>query len=522
MIEQEQSLEYEMFIEKPLFPIKPDQRAYIALQYTRFLKQDHPVLSDMTWNDLDMDELYTQINKTSSGAGDWLLYAMMRQPCINQEELEQRSKLIQWAKNHPQEREKAITILSKVGKRYRDHLDQPYFQDDFQIKPRYFPYVIWVILLVSGVFTVFVPSTFFLFLVSICMSGFYYFYHHKKLEHQLDPLVYLVDHIEALHGIAKIPLSNITEVQEELRLLSKQLSSLRRNRSLRYFEDTAGYFNPITQKEVRLYRKYALLLHEHKDEVMQAISIVGKMDAAISIASYALRTHANESITWTNSSSIIAKDMIHPMVKDCIANDVNLEQNMILTGSNATGKSTYLKMIASNAIIVQCFGFVFAASYVSDFFRIETSMSIHDHLEKGESTFVAEGKALKYLLDAGTSELPALCIMDEILRGTNTLDRISLSAVILREFSKKHARCVVATHDIELTQLLKQWYVCAHFSERMQEGKMVFDYRLQQGVTATRNAIDLLEVFDYEQSLVQAARKRLKIFEATGVWETIV
>lgn len=512
---------YSFFEEPPLFPIKAGEQAIIAHQYQHFLQQGVSVISDITWNDLDLDELYTQMNKTTSGAGDWMLYAMLRQPCIKQEDLNQRIRLMKWAIAYPEDREAVEALLSKCTKRYRDDLEQEYFKEDFHLKRYVFPYISWVVILGSLVLIPFHPAMFFLTLLTLCVSAFYYFYHHKQLEYQLDPLVYLVKHIDVLHRLANGAMSQIPEVQEELVQLSKQLSAIRKKGALGYFEDSAGLLNSITQREVLLYRKYAMLAHLHKEHIMQALALLGTIDACISAASYALRTKANQNILWTASQSIYAKDMIHPLVKDCVPNDVHLSQNMMLTGSNATGKSTFLKMVALNALLAQSFGFVYAKEYKADFFRIETSMTIHDQLTKGESTFVAEGKSLKTLLDAGTKELPALCVIDEILRGTNTLDRISASAVILKEFTRRNARCLIATHDIELTGLLANWYTCAHFSEQMKDGIMRFDYKLHPGVTTTRNAIDLLEVFDYDASLISSARKRLKAFEATGVWECI-
>lgn len=507
------------FYEAPLFPLTTDEVSLISRHYTLFCEPAVKNINDQTWHDLDVNEIYVQMNNTLSSAGDYLLYAMLRQPCYEETAIKQRVALMNWAREQEEEREQVMKILARCGKRYKDDIKQPFLEIQTMKSTTYIPYLIWMLLAISLLMIPVIPSFLFCFLSVFVGSSFYYFYMHKKLEHCLDPLVYYVDHIHAVHCLANISFAQLPALHSEIKQLSEQLSVIRKKSSLGYFEDSAGLLNAITHQESRLYHRYASFLYEHQDIIIRAMKVIGSLDACIAASSYALRKEANQTIVWNKDEiTICASSMIHPLVKDCVANDVDLAQNQMLTGSNATGKSTYLKMIALNALLAQSFGIVFANTYHSCFFYISTSMSIHDRLEAGESTFVAEGKSLKYLLDAGSAELPSLCVIDEILRGTNTLDRISASAVILKEFTKRPCRCVIATHDIELTQLLHHEYRCAHFSEKMTKGKMMFDYHLHEGVTKTRNAIDLLQIFTYDTVLVQDARNRLNEFERTGIW----
>lgn len=513
--------QYDDLYEEILFPIKPDERDMIAQQYSLFLDPELTSINDGTWKDLDLDEIYTQMNGTKSGVGDYCLYTMLRQPTLCKEQLQRRLEIMNWAKAYPEERDRALRALSHASKRYRSDITQPFLSPYPLPQNRLIVYILWLGMIASFLLVPMWTVAIFPFMLFLACSSFYYFYLHKKLEHHLDPLVYMVEQVDALHRLSKCSLDHLPTMKTQIDEMSQRLKLIQKKSALGYFEETAGLLNAITHQESRYYERYANFFHQHEEEIITGLRLVGSLDACIAATGYAGRMHANMTIVWNQHKTLYAKAMIHPLVEGCVANDVNLRKNQILTGSNATGKSTYLKMIALNALLAQSFGMVFAKSYEACFYRIATSMSIHDHMEKGESTFVAEGKSLKYLLDLGSDTIPALCVIDEILRGTNTLDRISASAVILHEFTNRNACCLIATHDIELTQLLRQDYDCAHFSEQMKDGLMQFDYRLHPGVTTTRNAIDLLTVFHYDQALVKQARNALNHFERYGTWAIV-
>lgn len=153
---------------------------------------------------------------------------------------------------------------------------------------------------------------------------------------------------------------------------------------------------------------------------------------------------------------------------------------MIITGSNASGKSTFLKMTAINAILAQTIHTCAAKMYKGNYYRIYSSMSLRDDLGSGESYYIVEIKALKRIVDAaGTGDnTPLLCFVDEVLRGTNTVERIAASTQILERLSQQGIRCFAATHDIELTHLLERYYDNYHFEEEVRNDDVLFSYRL--------------------------------------------
>ena len=131
----------------------------------------------------------------------------------------------------------------------------------------------------------------------------------------------------------------------------------------------------------------------------------------------------------------------------------------------------------------------------------------------GESYYIAETKSLKRILDALKEDSAVLCVVDEVLRGTNTVERIAASSVVLQVMAEAGALCLAATHDIELCDLLSDSYDLYHFEEQVGEGEMIFDFLLREGRATSRNAILLLRLMGFDEELVQRAFSRAQILE---------
>ena len=193
---------------------------------------------------------------------------------------------------------------------------------------------------------------------------------------------------------------------------------------------------------------------------------------------------------------------------------------MLITGSNASGKSTFLKTVAINCILAQTIHTCMADCFKASMFRVCSSMALRDDIEGGESYYIVEIKALKRIMDELRTEgAPVLCLVDEVLRGTNTVERIAASVQILRSLGIHKCLCFAATHDIELTQLLKGEYSNYHFEEKIEDNDISFSYKIISGRAKTRNAIKLLGIMGYSEEIVSKAEKMTEDFLKTGNWE---
>ena len=149
-----------------------------------------------------------------------------------------------------------------------------------------------------------------------------------------------------------------------------------------------------------------------------------------------------------------------------------------------------------------------------------TSMSLRDDLENHDSYFMVEIKALKRIMDMAVNgdKRPVLCFLDEVLRGTNTFERISACTVILQKLKKEGVMVFAATHDLELTNLLASDYDNYHFDETVTGNDILFNYMLKDGASVTRNAIKLLSLMGFEEEIIKEANELAGDFEKTGRW----
>lgn len=141
--------------------------------------------------------------------------------------------------------------------------------------------------------------------------------------------------------------------------------------------------------------------------------------------------------------------------------------------------------------------------------------------ESKESYYIVEIKSLKRILDSAKEETPLLCIVDEVLRGTNTIERIAASSEILASLCLPHVLSFAATHDIELTYMLEEYYTNYHFEEEVKEDDVKFNYLLKKGRVTTRNAIRLLKMTGYDDSIVEASKNAVVRFEQEGSWKKV-
>ena len=149
-------------------------------------------------------------------------------------------------------------------------------------------------------------------------------------------------------------------------------------------------------------------------------------------------------------------------------------------------------------------------------------MALTDNLEAGESYYIVEIKSLKRIIDAATKDgVQILCFVDEVLRGTNTVERIAASSQILKDLADGNVMCFAATHDIELTNILEKYYSNYHFTEQVVDNEIVFSYEIQKGRATSRNAIKLLEIIGYDKRIVEKAADRANDFIDTGIWRQI-
>ncbi len=191
-----------------------------------------------------------------------------------------------------------------------------------------------------------------------------------------------------------------------------------------------------------------------------------------------------------------------------------------IIGRPSVGKSTFLKTLGINILLAQTIHTCMASKFKMPFCSLYTSMSLKDNLSLKESYYMAEIKAIKRILDAAREEKMIVCMVDEVLRGTNTVERIAASTQILKGMSAANIMCLAATHDVELTRTLEKEYDNYHFKEEIEENDIFFSYKILNGRAQSRNAIKLLNIMGYPEEIIREAENLASTFLKTGDWKS--
>ncbi|HVK60902.1 MAG TPA: MutS family DNA mismatch repair protein, partial [Bdellovibrionales bacterium] len=194
------------------------------------------------------------------------------------------------------------------------------------------------------------------------------------------------------------------------------------------------------------------------------------------------------------------KGLFHPLIdrSHVIENEFEFKDDKslgLITGSNMSGKSTFLRTVGINQCLANMGAPVFAEKFATRPMQIETCIEVSDSLRDGFSYFYSEVRRLKALLNEATSGKPVLFLIDEIFRGTNNRERRIGSRAVIKELARaKQAQGFVSTHDLELSDLEKneRAVINLHFREEIKNDQMLFSYKLKFGPSPTTNALHIM------------------------------
>jgi len=470
-----------------------------------------------TWDDLDLGQVYHRLDRTLTNPGEAVLYYILRTPLDNREELQQRARLIRLFQDNETVREKLRLLLHRLGKQNFDNITPLLWGE---LPPRNPLRPLFDLLALASLFSLATPfiwgSGALLVIVSLFAINMWVHYRIKRyFFFHLPSISYLGSLLRTAPKIASIKLPEGEKYGEQLRYAAGACRKILRY--TRFLSSKAAasdadifleYLKIFFLLEVRGF--YAALREIEKQRPhLQAVYMrVGEIDACQSIASYRAGLDGYvEPEFVSNRAYLSVREIRHPLLENAVPNSIELkEQGVLITGSNMSGKTTFLRTIGVNAVLAQGIYTCLAAQYTGSFFRIAASLGKHDSLEEGKSLYYMEAERLLALVNAtGDPALPSLCLIDEVLSGTNYIERIAAAEAILSYLAGRNALVIVATHDLDLAQKLKDNYRCYHFTDRVGREGLYFDYILKEGLATTRNAIKLLEHMGYPKEIVEAA-----------------
>lgn len=501
-------------------------------------RTDHSV-DDITWNDLELTALYHRIDSTQSAAGEEYLYHVLRTPAQDATEAAALvdAQAVTWFQDaaNTDQRVRLQRILRQLGHTGRYSLYEYLDQLDTLGTRSNANNLLCCILPFAAIGIMFanVRVGIVLLLVVVAYNMVTYYREKGQIEPFIVSFRYILRLLDAASTMAEENCPAISADNAVLRELDVRYAGFRRGSSIVMSHSELGSGNAVdlVLDYVRIVFhldliKFNTMLHTvqaGRADIDTLLQIIGRIDAEIAMASFRRGLQNTCDPVFVDGSegvSLQITDLVHPMLENAVPNSIDVHTSILLTGSNASGKSTFLKAAAIAALLAQTVGFVPATRYQAPRYRLYSSMALRDSMQDGDSYYMVEIKSLKRIVDASASAgNPVLCCIDEVLRGTNTVERIAASSEILQHIADTgHVLCIAATHDLELAELLTGYHN-VHFAETLVGEDVTFTYQLREGRATTRNAIRLLGQVGFDTDITAKAEARAAHFDQTGDWK---
>ncbi|MCC7055433.1 MAG: hypothetical protein IT355_19320 [Gemmatimonadaceae bacterium] len=477
-----------------------------------------PSVSDKTWADLDMDSVFGLVDHTESEIGRQYLYDALHRPCETAPDVESLDRVAaQFAKD--------ARLTNRVRSSLRRLHDTraaylaPLLMGDVPDRPAFwwlFP-ILSASALASMALIAVWPQALVLWLAvcaaNMCVQAFW----KARVASFLSAVHELPAFVTVASELGDLELPESEAATRTLREGARTLSGLRTATRWLMFEP-----GPANELASMLYAYLNLLflfdanafvfsvgaLQRHRTLTRALWEAIGAIDMAQSIAHW--RTTRQ---SWCvpdltgDAKALDVQAIVHPLLADPVANAFTLHQRgALITGSNMSGKTTFARALGVNALLGQTLATVCAESWRSPSLRVCTSIGREDSVLDGRSYYMAEVESILQLLQAKESGHAHLFLLDEIYRGTNTVERVAAASAVLHALNRGDDLVVVTTHDTELIGLLGDRFSVFNFREEVGVDGLVFDYRIRPGLGSTRNAIALLERVGYPADVVAAAR----------------
>lgn len=502
--------------------------------YYKSKKNDKGNIDDITFNDLDLKNIYMLLNNTGSSVGEEYLYYLLRQMNFDADELEERDRIMKYFAEHEEERIQFQLTMHRLGKLTNisvfEYMNRMKKLEKYSLGQHYF--CIASLLLSFGIIAL--DPRIGILAVCVTISNNVYQYYKRKgaIDDYIKTLSFIVRILRSVDELNNNKDPFLQPYVDKMVEAAKSFGYVKRNAKWiscgnsmngSLVDSLMDYERMLLHTDLIKFSKMIDIINQNSAQLEIIYETIGYLESMVAAASFRelLDYYCVPELVKTSKPFMEAKDIYHPLIDEPVANTISEKQSVLITGSNASGKSTFIKTLAINAILSQTIYTSTSRSYRGNYYRVFTSMALRDDLFNNESYYIVEIKSLKRIIDAMNDETPILCFVDEVLRGTNTLERIAASAQILKSLSKGYVLCFAATHDIELTYILDKHFSNYHFQEEVIDNDVLFDYNLCTGRAQSRNAIKLLGMIGYKKDIIDQATNAANDFLEKGTWDTI-
>lgn len=476
-------------------------------------------LTEQTIDDIDFYGLFEFIDRTTSKVGQQFLYKKVIEPTNLKSDPTQN--LIELFTSNAKIREEIQLDLLKLNETDAYYIPS-LLKDNLLQKPKWFKFlgidiaIVFCLIILSLKYQVFIIFL----LIPFALNMFLHYWNKNKAFQfvrsipQLNLLINVSKSLSRRNGIFYDK-----SVEESI----SDLKSFQRKSSIINFDNGSGIQSELSQigtylleliKALFLIEVFTLFkvikeLETKRTSIITLFDYVGNIDSSISIASLrADNLKTCQPVFNSSGKKVSFKNIYHPLIENCVENDLSISNKSILiTGSNMSGKSTFLRTFMMNSILAQTIYTCFAEEFTSPILKQYSSIRIDDNLFEGKSYYLQEVNTMASLIAEVNSPNQNLFVLDEVFKGTNTIERISAAKAILSYLNRGDNIVIISTHDIELSDILKTEYDLYHFTETIEDGELYFDHKIKYGQLKTRNAIKLLELSNYPTEIISEARQ---------------
>jgi hypothetical protein len=488
-------------------------------------------LDERTWADLDLDAVFATVDRTQSTLGQHALYHRLRTAPVG-DHLEAFEALVRRMTADSVARERAQVALARLQD--PQGYDVWWLARADAVERRSWYIVFPVLTAATIVFAVLAPFWSLMPLVAALVVNVavryttdVHVFTIARSFRQCAPLIATGESLGFLIGedIDPIvsPLRTDVAALARLKLISRWVSgdpfmlSVNEDPLTVVFSDFVAavyeYLNLFLLLDATGVYFAAMDLSLHGGSLARATAAAGDVDAAISIASFrASRSDWTQPEFRAAGATTELTELRHPLVDGSVPHSIALPpgRGVLVTGSNMSGKSTFLRTVGVNAVLAQTLSTCLAREYRAPAFDVRSCIGRADDLIAGKSYYIVEVEALLELVRASDDRAPHLFLLDELFRGTNAVERIAAGRAVLLELlarrgaTKPHL-VLAATHDGELADLVSETFDTYHFGDTIGPDGLMFDHRLQHGPASTRNAIALLRLHCAPDTLLAQA-----------------
>lgn len=483
-------------------------------------------VDDTTWSDLNMDAVFRRMDRCTSAIRSQYLYHRLHKYETDQDRLHARFGEYKTFLTDAGLREKIQKCLLPLNRNGAAYITDLMFSDLPKRPWYFFLFIMSSLLLLASVVAAFYLKVFIFAIMFFGLANLLvHLFYTRKIGGYIPDLSLLSHMLGMVARLSRI--DDAPKLSQLQRLRGHCRSAAALNKRIRWLivdkyriNELAGsvydYLNHFFLMDLIIFLLSIEKIRAERRTLIDMYENIASLDAAIGIAAWLNSVPFSCKPVFNENNIIDVEDMAHPLIDNPVPNSYSAaNSSCLITGSNMAGKTTFIKTVGVNLLLSRTLGVCLAKAANFPVVEVKSSIKRQDDLEDNKSYYYKEIESILEFITLSKNGGKYLFLADEIFRGTNTNERLSSAAAVLNHLCAKNIT-MVTTHDMELQEFLSEKFEMHHFREQVENEVHFFDYLIKPGPCTSRNAIKLLELKGYPESIVQEAMalsKRLSSLE---------